>query len=69
MRSQPNYFDVALFLFHQKKKNWLKKDVDTIKCWVKKTKVEKKFWSSKILETKILFIQTNSSKMIESSNT
>ena len=51
MRSQPNYFDVALFLFHPKKK-LAKKDVNTIKCWFKKIKVEKKFWSSKILVTK-----------------
>ena len=50
MRSQPNYFDVALFLFHPKK--MAKKDVNTIKCWFKKLRLKKsfgpqKFWLQK----------------------
>ena len=48
------YFVVG-FGFWQK--FWLKKDVNTIKCLIKKNNVYKKFCSSKILVTKKILIQ------------
>ena len=51
MRSQPNYFDVALFLFHPKK-NWLKKMLIQLNVGSKKLRLKKsfgpqKFWLQK----------------------
>ena len=64
MRSQPNYFDVALFLFHPKK-NWLKKMLIQLNVGSKKLRLKKSFGPQKFWLQKNL-IQTNFAQKVSS---
>ena len=63
MRSQPNYFDVALFLFHPKK--WLKKMLIQLNVGSKKLRLKKSFGPQKFWLQKNL-IQTNFAQKVSS---